>query len=285
MNDGYEFLDSGGGRKMERFGEVSLVRPAAQAVWRQSLPESAWRNVTAGFDRADGHRWHNRRNLPDVWTIRTAGIEFMLSSTDFGHLGIFPEQRAMWTWIRDRVAGRRDDAAGPVRLLNLFAYSGGATVAAAQGGAEVCHLDASKGMVAWARKNAALNGLDGASIRWIVDDAMAFLMREIRRERRYDAIVIDPPSFGRGRRGEVFKIRERLPDLLDGCRRLLSGRPMFVLLSCHTPEYSPVTLGNLLGQWFGSPDGDVEYGEMLLTGRRGVLPLPSGAYARWTARG
>ncbi len=282
MNDDYELIDSGGGRKLERFGEITLVRPAGQAVWHQTLPEDAWQKISAGFDRDGGNRWHNRHNLPDHWTIPVAGITFKLSSTDFGHLGIFPEQRLLWNWIRDAVQ-RRKAITGSLRVLNLFAYSGGSTLAAAQGGAEVCHLDASKGMVDWARENAALNGLQDAPIRWIVDDAIGFLRREVKRDRRYDGIILDPPSFGRGRKGEVFKIQDQLPDLLTLCRELLSDRPEFLLLSCHTPDYSPITLKNLLTQWMKELDGSVDCGEMLLTGSPGVMPLPSGSFARWQA--
>lgn len=282
MNDDYELIDSGDGRKLERFGDVTLVRPAGQAAWHQTLPETAWTQVSAGFDRKKGNRWHNRHNLPDKWVISVAGIQFKLSSTDFGHLGIFPEQRTMWNWIRETVEKRKAQS-GEINVLNLFAYSGGSTLAAAQGGAEVCHLDASRGMVEWARENADLNGLQEAPIRWIVDDAVAFLRREIRRGRRYDGIILDPPSFGRGKKGEVFKIQTHLPILLDLCRDLLSEQPEFLLLSCHTPEYSPVILQNLLKQWLKKLGGNTDCGEMLLTGKEEVMPLPSGAFARWTA--
>lgn len=280
MQDDYKLMDSGGGRKLERFGKVTLVRPAGQAVWHQTRPEKDWQDVSAGFDRKDGNRWHNRHNLPDEWVVTVAGIRFKLSSTDFGHLGMFPEQRVMWNWIRETVQQRKVRNK-PARVLNLFAYSGGSTLAAAQGGAEVCHLDASKGMVEWARENAALNELQDAPIRWIVDDAVAFLRREIKRGRSYDGIILDPPSFGRGKKGEVFKIQTHLPLLLDLCRDLLSDDPAFLLLSCHTPEYSPVILRNLLTQWLGNLAGTVDCGEMLLTGKPGVMPLPSGAFARW----
>jgi 23S rRNA (cytosine1962-C5)-methyltransferase len=283
MTDDYALLDSGDGRKLERFGEVTLVRPASQAVWRPSLPDAAWRTISAGFDREAGLRWHNRHNLPDRWTISVAGIRFRLSSTDFGHLGIFPEQRVMWAWMRDAVAARRAATAAPVRVLNLFAYSGGATLAAAQGGAETCHLDASKGMVDWARENAALNGMDQAPIRWIVDEAVGFLAREVKRGRRYEGIILDPPTYGRGKKGEVFKIQEQLPRLLDLCRELLAEQPLFLLLTCHTPEYSPIVLHNLVARDFGNLPGTIDHGEMLLTGDEATLPLPCGTYARWTA--
>ncbi|MGI6391635.1 MAG: class I SAM-dependent methyltransferase [Kiritimatiellia bacterium] len=190
MNDDeYALLDSGDGRKLERFGRVVLSRPCAQAVWKPTLSVEAWARADATFDRTEGNQWHNRGALPDEWTIRVSGITFRLSGTDFGHLGIFPEQRAQWQWIRDIVQRACAARGRAVRVLNLFAYSGGSTLAAALGGAEVCHLDASKGMVQWARDNARLNGLEAHPIRWITDDAHKFLCREVRRERRYDAVI------------------------------------------------------------------------------------------------
>ena len=224
MADDYELIDSGDGRKYERFGNVSLVRPCSQALWRPENPEM-WNRSTATFDREDGNRWHNRGALPKEWTIEAAGIKFRLSGTDFGHLGIFPEQRAQWVWIRETLA--RTIGQLPATncqlptVLNLFAYSGGSTMAAAQGGASVCHLDASKGMVQWARDNAALNGLADHPIRWITDDAHKFMEREIRRGRRYDAIIFDPPTFGRGANGEMYKIERDLKKTLSLVKGLL----------------------------------------------------------------
>ena len=274
MVDDYELLDSGDGRKYERFGNVSLVRPCSQALWRPENPD-AWSRATATFDREDGNRWHNRGALPKEWTIETAGIRFRLSGTDFGHLGIFPEQRAQWNWIRE-VVKRRSGGAKLPTVLNLFAYSGGSTVAAAQGGASVCHLDASKGMVQWARENAALNGLKDHPIRWITDDAHKFMEREIRRGRRYDAVIFDPPTFGRGANGEMYKIERDLKKTLALVKGLLSERPLFVLFSSHTPGLSCTVAANILGQAF--PAAQVETGEMLLEGRS--LPCPSGIFCR-----
>jgi len=279
--DDYELLDSGGGRKLERFGSHVLSRPCSQAVWAQALPDAVWQEAHATFDRSDGNRWHNRGALPDNWDITVAGMRFKLSGTDFGHLGIFPEQREQWRWIRGRfrsaLAGGRDK----VSVLNLFAYSGGSTLAAALGGAEVCHLDASKGMVQWARENSALNGLSDHPIRWISDDAHKFLHREVRRGRVYDAVILDPPTFGRGQNNEMYKIERDLPETLALCRRLLSKEPLFILLSAHTPGYTPVVMQNVLGQATEGLGGRVESGEMMLTGAADVLPVPSGAYARW----
>lgn len=266
----YELLDSGDGRKFERFGRISLVRPCSQALWRPR-DFSAWRSATAKFDRDDGNRWHGRSALPESWEIVTAGIRFRLSGTDFGHLGIFPEQRAQWRWIRENV---RPGAS----VLNLFAYSGGSTIAAAQGGAEVCHLDAAKGMVQWARENAALNGLKERPIRWIVDDAHKFLHRELRRERRYDAVIFDPPTFGRGANGETYKIERDLKETFMLVKSVLSDNPLFVLFSSHTPGLSCRAAENILVQAF--PSAKVETGEMLLEGRDGAYPCPSGIYGR-----
>ena len=280
MKDDYELLDSGDGRKLERFGKYVLARPCSQAMWRPRLSAAEWAKADASFDREDGNNWHGRANLPKEWQIETAGIRFKLGGTDFGHLGIFPEQRAQWRWIRDEVRGQRSE----VKVLNLFAYSGGSTMAAALGGAEVCHLDASKGMVEWARENARLNGLAERPIRWIVDDAHKFMKREIRRGRKYDAIVLDPPTFGRGAGGEMYKIERDLKETLALVKDLLSDRPLFVLFSSHTPGLSQIVAENILRQLF--PCARLESGEMLLepgegpSGSQRSCPCPSGIYCR-----
>ncbi len=279
----YELLDSGDGRKLERFGPLVLSRPAAQAVWRPSRPPDVWAAADATFDREQGMAWKIRTRLPDLWTITVEGLRFRLSATDFGHVGLFPEQREMWRWIRQRMGTARRGPDEPTRsLLNLFAYSGGATLAALSAGAEVCHVDASRGMVQWARENAALNDLAGAPARWIVEDVHKYLHREHRRGRRYHAIVLDPPTFGRGASGEVYKIERDLMVTLDLCRAVLADDPLFVLLSAHTPGLTPVGLANAVRQTFRDLGGAIECGELLLTGTRDVMPLPSGAWARWT---
>ncbi|HMP74263.1 MAG TPA: class I SAM-dependent methyltransferase [Kiritimatiellia bacterium] len=282
MSSDYQLLDSGHGQKLERFGPVTLVRPCSQAVWPPRLPPDPWTRAHATFDRAEGNRWSRRNRLPDHWDISVDGIRFKLSSTDFGHLGIFPEQRQSWAWIRERLAHRANTSPPPA-VLNLFAYSGGSTLAAAHARADVCHVDASKGMVEWARENAKLNQLQAAPIRWIVDDVHKFLHREIKRNRRYDAIILDPPTFGRGAKGELYKIEEALPETLTLCSRLLTSRPLFLLLSAHTPGFTPIVLENLLRSHL--PPGHYHPGEMLLTGDPDTLPLPSGTYCRWTPTG
>ena len=276
MTDDYELIDSGDGRKFERFGAYTLVRPCSQAMWRPR-DATAWRTATASFDREDGNRWHGRNALPKEWTIETVGIRFKLGGTDFGHLGIFPEQREQWKWIRETVkegVEKLNGKGGNVSVLNLFAYSGGSTIAAAQGGAEVCHLDAAKGMVQWARENAALNGLQDRPVRWIADDVHKFLRREVRRGRRYDAVILDPPTFGRGANGELYKIERDLQETLGLVRDVLSETPIFVLFSSHTPGLSCRVAENIIRQAFPACRS-VEAGEMLLG-----TECPSGVYCR-----
>ncbi|MBO7720890.1 MAG: class I SAM-dependent methyltransferase [Kiritimatiellae bacterium] len=270
--DDYELLDSGGGRKLERFGAYVLARPCSQALWRPERGEAEWKRADASFDREDGNRWHGRGNLPKEWTVSTGGVRFKLGGTDFGHLGVFPEQRAQWRWLR----GELGRGGGGASVLNLFAYSGGSTIAAALAGASVCHLDASRGMVERARENARLNAVADGPIRWIVDDAHKFMKREIRRGRSYDAVVLDPPTFGRGAAGEMYKIERDLETTLSLTAALLSPKPRFVLFSSHTPGVSRIVAENVLSQFF--PSAEMESGEMLLEGRG--RSCPSGVYCR-----
>lgn len=269
--ESYELLDSGCGRKLERFGPYVLARPCAQAVWNPRLPESVWNAADGSFSREGGAEWTYSRPLPSSWTVSVDGMHMKIQPTDFGHVGLFPEQRPLWATIRSLSA--------EARVLNLFAYSGGSTIAAALGGASVCHLDASKGMVDWARENAALNGCEKAPIRWIVDDAVKFLKREERRESKYEGIILDPPSFGRGSKSEVFKIEEDIIPLLTLCQSCLSEKPSFVLLSCHTAGFTPTTLNHLLNDTM-QHQGTIESGEMILSGDQ-ARPVPSGIYALW----
>ena len=267
----YELLDSGAGRKLERFGDYLLDRPCSQAVWRPSLPTDVWRKADGFFTREEGNHWMFARRLPESWTCEVGEVCFKISPTDFGHVGVFPEHELGWNWMVKRIvdSGRRPS------VLNLFAYTGGATMALAKHGCEVCHLDASKKMVDWAHRNMELNHLEEAPIRWIVDDVQKFLLREKRRGRKYDGILLDPPSFGRGTNQELFKIDNNLLDLLDMCIGVLSDDPLFLFVSCHTPGYTPLVLTNLLGQGLRGR-GVMEAGEMVI--RSGQLNLPSGSY-------
>ena len=274
--DEYQLLDFGGGRKLERFGGLVLDRPspAAAEIAKES---DDWPLTDARYERTGGERgaWQPadpNRPLPAHWTIRHGPIVLELKPTPFGHLGVFPEQAANWEWIARQIS----DRGGRVKLLNLFAYTGAATLAAVAAGASVVHVDAARNTVAWARRNAELSGLAVAPIRWICDDAAIFVRREIKRGNRYDGIILDPPSYGHGVKGNVWQLAEQLPQLLDDCMRLTAARPL-VLLSCHTPGFGPQDLAALLENAFGRRD--IERGQMTLTTRDGRT-LASGAMAR-----
>lgn len=262
----YELLDSGGEKKLERFGKYCLIRPCPQAVWRPKH-DALWGEADALFSREK--RWVKRVEIEESWEVKIGGVRLSLSLTDFGHLGVFPEHAELWHPLRSLIEA-------PMKILNLFAYSGGASLAAAQEGAEVCHLDASKGMVDWGKKNAKLNQLQNAPIRWIVDDAMKFLKREIRRGSFYDGILLDPPTFGRGAKGEVFKIERDLIELLDLCHAALSKKRRFLLLSCHTPGITSLVLKQTLAQVTG--EQGIDMGELRLSSP-GSFIIPSGCYA------
>ena len=276
----YELIDSGQGRKLERFGSYILSRPCSQAVWKKSQPEEVWHKADAIFTRDEENRWMVKNKLPMHWAIDIDGLVLKINPTDFGHLGVFPEQRVMWSWMRKVVALEKNVRKTPPKVLNLFAYSGAATLSCALAGAEVCHVDASKGMVAWARENASLNNLEQAPIRWIIDDVMKFLKREIKRQSFYDLIILDPPTFGRGAKGELFKIEEAIFPLLEACKEVLSKNPIAILLSCHTPGFTPIVLQNILSQTCKFPFKEVEAEEMIIH-PASSLPLPCGSFARW----
>jgi len=265
----YQLLDSGEGLKLEQFGPYSLIRPCPQALWRKKHPEQ-WARADATFSRETKNGWSYQRALPKEWTCEIGEILFKIAPTDFGHLGVFPEHAALW---QDLSLGLKKET----NILNLFAYSGGATLGFAKAGAKVCHLDASKGMVDWARENAKLNNLEKAPIRWIVDDAIKFLRREVKRGIFYDGILLDPPTFGRGSKGEVFKIEDDLIPLLEQCKALLSKKPQFVVLSCHTPGITPLCLEHIASQIFA--DAHIEVGEMSLTSA-GAFSIPSGSFGK-----
>lgn len=278
---GYQLLDSGRGSKLERVGPFVLVRPSPQAVWSPSLPDGRWQAADAVYIRSSsgGGKWKFNRPIPEKWAIEWNGCSFYIKATGFGHLGLFPEQQESWQWIRDRVKKEKKG----MQVLNLFAYTGGSTLAAAAAGAEVCHVDASKGVVEWARENAALSGLGDRPVRWIVDDVKKFIIKEIRRGRKYEGIILDPPSFGRGSKGEVWKIEEDLPKLLMQCRELLTGDPSFILLSCHSPGFTPLVLQNLVAEVTGGTKGRIYGSEMSIPESESGRLLPSGSYARWSS--
>lgn len=283
----YRLLDSGNFLKLEQLGPYRLVRPAAQAVWRPRLKSEVWAKVDGSFARSAGGdgRWEfpGRSRLPESWPMPVEGLGTLsIKLTDFGHLGIFPEQHDNWQRLTALV--QRGVTRGPMQVLNLFAYTGGSTLAAARGGAEVVHLDASKTSVAWARENAQLSGLGEAKIRWLVDDVNKFVSRELRRGSRYQGIILDPPSYGRGAKGESWKIETDLVDLLGNLKSLLAEDFSFVLLSAHSHGYTPQALSNLLGEILDLRSGELTAAEMLV--KEEAAPdappprlLPSGAYA------
>lgn len=277
--DDYELLDFGNGRKLERFGGIILDRPAPVAEGKTPARPDEWPRADAVFHRQSDNagRWQWRSPPRESWTLAHDGMTFLLKPTDFGHVGLFPEQAENWEWM----AGKTSRSTRPLKVLNLFAYTGGATLAAAAAGAEVVHVDAARNIVAWARRNARLSGLEEAPIRWIVEDAAKFVDREVRRGNRYDAVLLDPPSYGHGPKGQTWKLTSDLPGLLEGCAELVGQRPAFFLLTCHTPGYGPAELDAILSDLlFGRCQQGVVSKKLLLTagdGRR----LPSGAVARW----
>ena len=260
----YEFIDSGEGKKLERFGSKLLVRPCSQALWKPSLSQKVWEQAEDEFTRTTKGQW-KKQNLLGHWLVQLGPILLKLEKTSFGHVGLFPEHQMLWPWIQKQMEKKTEPS-----ILNLFAYSGAATLFAAKQGANVCHVDASPGMVQRARENAEINQLEKAPIRWIVEDVLKFLKREIRRGRKYDGVILDPPSFGRGSKGEVFKIEEHLMPLLSLVKDLLSDTPLFVAFTCHTPGITPLTLENVLGQMF--TNAQIEVGELSLKSKHQKLP-------------
>jgi len=275
--------------KQERWGPYTLVRPDPQVIWpRLEVPEgSPWKDWDGYYHRSPkgGGRWEFRRPLPESWTLeyKPLGLRFRIQPTSFKHTGIFPEQAANWEWCSARIREARKGGR-EVSILNLFGYTGAATCAAAAAGATVCHVDAAAGMIKWCRENARLCGLPETGIRTLVDDCLKFVRRERRRGRRYDAILMDPPSFGRGGSGEVWKIEDHLSTLLRDCRDLLSDEPLFLLLNSYTTRLSPTVAGNLLQGLFADAGGTVTAGEIGLPIRSDGRMLPCGVYARWQAR-
>ncbi len=278
----YEVLDTSDGEKLERWGSYILVRPDPQVIWFTPRNDRRWREYDAKYARSNsgGGQW-SRNRLPERWQIRYRELTFNVKPMNFKHTGVFPEQAENWDFIDTviRAAGR------PVSVLNLFAYTGGATLAAAAAGASVCHVDAAKGMVAWAKENAAASGLGEAPIRWIVDDCAKFVEREIRRGRRYDAVIMDPPSYGRGPSGEIWKLEKDLYPFVKLVSGVLSDKPLFFILNSYTTGLAPSVLTCLLDTLitprFG---GHTESDELGLPVTDSGLVLPCGATGRWTSK-
>lgn len=285
MTNEYTLLDSGEEKKLEQIGEFRLERPAAGAVWHPRLPAAEWKETDARYERDSkgSGDWKWGRKIPRKFPVVFENLHFQIKLTDFGHLGLFPEQAANWAWMRTAIRQRMQRTNDRnLHVLNLFAYTGGSTLACSQAGAHLVHVDAAKGVVDWARDNAELSHLHQRPIRWIVDDALKFVQREVRRGNRYQGILLDPPSFGRGPKGQVFKIEKDLLPLLDACKELLADDALFFLLTCHTPGFTGTTLQNQLAAVIDRRRGEIENGEMLIHDQSG-RGLPSGTFARWCA--
>ena len=275
----FEVLDTGDGEKLERWGDVILRRPDTQTIWPKADP-ALWRQAQAWYHRSDkgGGEWEFFSRLPEKWVIAHEALRFYVRPTGFKHTGLFPEQAANWVWMAEKLrqSGRKD-----LRVLNLFGYTGGATLACAQAGAHVTHVDAAKGMVQWAKENRELSQLPETSCRWIVEDALRFVQREIRRGNSYDGILMDPPSYGRGPSGEVWKLENELYGLIDTCAQVLSPEPLFFLVNSYTTGFQASVLSNIIEKCVVSRfGGQVDSQELCLPVSTGGV-LPCGATGRW----
>ncbi len=280
----YQLIDTSAGERLEIWKDIVLVRPDPQVIWTPLRKNPLWANPHARYSRSDtgGGHWNTYKKIPDSWKIRYKHLTFLVKPMGFKHTGLFPEQATNWDLMAEMIAGRKE----PVKVLNLFAYTGGATLACLAAGAHVTHVDAAKGMVAWAKENAAASGLADKPVRWIVDDCVKFVERELRRGNTYDAIVMDPPSYGRGPGGEIWKLEERLYPLVELCVKLLSDRPLFFIINSYTTGLAPSCMGYILGSLvqkrFG---GVVEYDELGLPVAESGLVLPCGSTALWRQDG
>lgn len=280
----YELLDSGEGQKLERFGSYLFIRPEHQAVWSKSLQKNRWDAANAVFEAAAGEetggRWAINRPLPADWPMQYRQLAFKARFSTSRHLGVFPEQAAHWDWVSEQVQAARR----PVKVLNLFGYTGLASLAAAQAGAEVTHVDAAKKSLTWARENQELSGLEKRPIRWIVDDALKFVQREARRSSLYDGIILDPPKFGRGPKGEVWEFFELLPDLLGSCVSILTAKPIFLVITAYAIRSSALTLFYELQEQFVRFQGEVTCGELVVQERSAQRMISLAIYARWSSK-
>lgn len=277
----YELLDASDGERLERWGKYILVRPDPQIIWKGAARHHAWKQADGVYRRSSsgGGGWVKHK-MPETWDISYGDLKFRLKPMGFKHTGLFPEQATNWDWFSSLIK----NANRPIKVLNLFAYTGGATVAAAKAGAAVVHVDASKGMVAMAKENAALSGLENAPIRYIVDDCKKFIEREIRRGNKYDGIIMDPPSYGRGPNGEVWKLEDNIDELIGLASQVLSREPLFFLINSYTTGLSPLTMSYILDLKVRSVyGGKVEAGEIGLRVSQTGSVLPCGASTRWTS--
>ncbi len=274
----YEILDMANGEKLERWGNVILIRPDPQIIWNKKEHEEKWKTANAIYNRSKtgGGSWQYKKKMPSEWKIKYKDLTFNIKPMGFKHTGLFPEQAVNWDWMMEKIKSAKRD----IKVLNLFAYTGGATVACLSAGASVCHVDSSKGMVSWAKENVISSGLKDRPVRYIVDDVVKFVNREIRRGNKYDAIIMDPPSYGRGAKGEVWRFEDDITDLVELCTKVLSKNPLFFLINSYTTGISAKVLENILRINIKN-DGVFESGEVGLPMKDSKLVLPCGIYGKW----
>ena len=276
----YEIIDMANGEKLERWKDIILVRPDPQIIWKDKSFPNKWKDANAVYKRSStgGGAWEYKKKVPANWQVKYKNLTFNIKPMGFKHTGLFPEQAANWDWMIEKIKNAKRE----IKVLNLFAYTGGATVACLSAGASVCHVDSSKGMVAWAKENVISSGLQERPVRYIVDDVVKFVNREIRRGNKYDAIIMDPPSYGRGTNGEVWKFEENICDLVELCKGVLSDNPLFFLINSYTTGISSTVLENILNlnitKTYG---GIVTNGEVGLPMTNSKLILPCGIYGKW----
>lgn len=275
----YEILDMANGEKLERWGNIYLIRPDPQIIWKDKSYPNKWNMANARYNRSNtgGGAWEYKKRLPESWQIKYKNLTFNIKPMGFKHTGLFPEQAVNWDWMIKKIK----DSKREINVLNLFAYTGGATVACLSAGAKVCHVDSSKGMTTWAKENVESSGLRDRPVRFIIDDVVKFVQREIRRERKYDAIIMDPPSYGRGKNGEVWQFENNIADLVELCTKVLSDDPLFFLINSYTTGISAKVLENILYLNMKNVKGTISSGEIGLPMKDSKLVLPCGIYGRW----
>lgn len=274
----YQILDMANGEKLEKWNNITLVRPDPQIIWKQKTYQEKWKKADAKYSRSNtgGGAWNYNKKLPSAWQVKYKDLVFNIKPMGFKHTGLFPEQAVNWDWMINKIKGANKE----IKVLNLFAYTGGATVACLSAGASVCHVDSSKGMVSWAKENVTSSGLQDRKVRYIVDDVVKFVNREIRRGNKYDAIIMDPPSYGRGTNGEVWKFEDNIYDLVELCSKVLTDKPLFFLINSYTTGISSMVLENILKLNIHAK-GKFSNGEIGIPMQNSNLVLPCGIYGRW----
>lgn len=280
----YKILDMANGQKLEKWGNIILSRPDPQIIWKEKTFPNKWKEINATYNRSKtgGGSWDFKKKLPSQWQIHYKNLTFNIKPMGFKHTGLFPEQAVNWDWMINKIKTEKQRTNREIKVLNLFAYTGGATVACLSAGASVCHVDSSKGMTTWAKENVASSGLEKRPVRYIVDDVVKFVNREIRRGNKYDAIIMDPPSYGRGAKGEVWQFENNIYDLVELCTNILSNKPIFFLINSYTTGISSTVLKNILELTVERKHkGKIEAGEIGLPMENSKLILPCGIYGRW----